>query len=843
MKQGNRCAIKAEPEIEHEYCQTMTSSTPTVNFVRLPGQVWSLALGLFLSLPGLSGILGADEPSVWPGSNLLFNGWGLSPAGQSTDISDLPLKMIVSPDKTTLVVVSGGFNEHGVTLLDLKTRALKQFIRLPESWNGIAFTSDGGRFLVSGGDSGKIHVFAYTNGVASLEKSIQPSADTGDVFLASIAVHPSNSKVYVCNEANHEIWVLNAETLARETTISVGQHPHSCVLGADPNFLYVSNWGSQTVSIIDIKKNRRVYDATVGLRPNDMAVAKDGRLFVACSGDNTVQVIHTKQLESAGPDANPDRRLWEGTREIISTSLYPGSPEGSTPDGVAVSPDGKTLFVVNADNNDVMVADLSDPETTLVTGFIPTGWYPSAVAVSPDGQTLLVGNGKGLRSRANSPALTARPRRDGQELRYDYIGNTLSGSVSFIDKPDASQMATYTLQARKNSPYVPENLRSTSQPSHSVIPDHVGAPCPIQYVIYVIKENRTYDQVLGDFKDSNGQAIGNGDSRLTLYGERVTPNQHQLARDFVLLDNLYCNGEVSVDGHSWCDTAMATDYNERSWIISYSRHGRLPGNREMEMPAAGALWDLCQRHGVSYRNYGEGASYVTSEHRGRWNGERDTDKVKHWIQDLAAAEKSGVLPRFTIMSLGEDHTHGTSPGQFTPEACVASNDQAVGQLVEAASRSRFWSQMAIFIIEDDAQNGPDHIDAHRTTGYIASPYVKPGTVDSTLYTTASMVRTMELILGLPPLTQYDAAATPMFTCFGTTPTVRPYTNLPPQLDLSLKNTPKSPGAKQSSRMDFREYDRAPEDALNRILWAAAKGTNSLYPAPVHRVLFTRPTTP
>ena len=781
-----------------------------------------------------------DPSAQWPSTNLLFNGWGLTPAGTATAISDLPLKMVIAPDKKTLVTVSGGFNRHGVSFLDLNTHELLQFVPLPEAWNGLAFSRDGRHLLVAGGDSGQIHVLNYGRGNATLEKSVKPIDEAPDVFLASIAVHPSNGKVYVCNEGNHEVWVLHGETLALEVAIPVGQHPHTCVVGADSNFLYISNWGSQTVSIIDLKKNRRVYDAEVGLRPNDMALAPDGRLFVACSGDNTVQVVQTRQLETAGPAASPDRRLWEGTREIISTALYPGSPEGSTPDGVAVSPDGKTLFVANADNNDVLVADLSDPQTTLVTGFIPVGWYPSAVAVAPDGKTLLVGNGKGLYSRPNSPPLTERPRRNGRDLTYDYIGNTLSGSVSFIAKPDTEQMAAYTRQVRQNSPYTPETLRGSTSPSPSVIPDRVGAPCPIQYVLFIIKENRTYDQVFGDLTDADGKPMGNGDPKLTLYGEKVTPNQHRLARDYVLLDNLYCNGEVSVDGHSWCDAAIATDYNERSWIISYSSHGHLPGNREMEMPAAGALWDLCKRHGLSYRNYGEGASYVPSDHRGRWEGERDTEKAACWIQDLERAEKTGDLPRFTIMSLGEDHTHGTSPGSFTPDACVASNDQSVGQIVEAASKSRFWSQMAIFIIEDDAQNGPDHVDAHRTTGFVISPYVQPGRVDSTLYTTASMIRTMELILGLPPLTQYDAAATPMFRVFGTSPTVRTFTHLPPQVDLNARNTKNSPGARASSKMNFREYDRAPEDQLNRILWAAAKGPGVPYPAPIHRVLFTRP---
>jgi phospholipase C len=395
---------------------------------------------------------------------------------------------------------------------------------------------------------------------------------------------------------------------------------------------------------------------------------------------------------------------------------------------------------------------------------------------------------------------------------------------------------------RRNSPYTPEALHRAPIGSASVIPDQVGQPCPIKYVLYIIKENRTYDQVFGDMKDAAGKPVGNGDPALTIYGENVTPNQHQLARDYVLLDNLYCNSEVSVDGHSWCDAAMATDFNQRSWIISYSKHGKLPGNSEMETPSAGYLWDLCQRHGVSYKTYGEGSKKVPSANRGRWTGTRDMDKVKWWIEDLQEAENTGQLPQFTIMSLGENHTKGTTPDAFTPEACVGSNDLGLGRIVEAASKSKFWNEMAIFVIEDDAQNGPDHVDAHRTAGLVISPWCKRGVVDSTLYSTASMVRTMELILGLPPLTQYDAAATPMFNCFGKSSQVSVFSPQLPSVELTARNTGKSPGAKESAKMNFREFDRAPEDALNRILWAAAKGPDAPYPTPIHRAVFTSPLT-
>jgi len=785
-----------------------------------------------------------------PNENLLFNGWGVTPAGDQVPVSDMALKLVVAPDKRRLVAVSGGFSNHGVALLDMANRRVTQFLSLTQSWNGLAFSKDGSRFFVSGGASGFMHVFKYANGEAGLERSFQPNPDSTNAFLAGIAVHPVSGKLYVCNEGNHEIWLLHPETLALESTIAVGQFPHSCVMGADNLHLYVSNWGSRSVSAVDTAKKKRVRDITVGLRPNDMTVAPDGRLFVACAGDNTVHVIPTKILEKPGADPSPARRLWEGTREIISTSLYPQSPEGSTPVAVAVSPDSKTLFVANADNNSVVVVDISNTiseearknreSVSVVEGFIPVGWYPTALAVSPENRTLFVANGKGLASRPNVPVKTADPRTLQKPPMFDYIGRTLQGAISFIGRPDATQMAAYTDQVRRNSPYTPEQFHRAPISSDSVIPDKVGQPCPIKYVLYIIKENRTYDQVLGDFKDAQGKPAGNGDPNLTIYGETVTPNHHRIAREYVLLDNLYCNGEVSVDGHSWCDAAIATDYNQRSWILSYSRHGKLPGNEEMENPAAGYLWDLCKRHGVSFKNYGEGAQRVPSANRGQWIGERDMDRVKWWIADLKKAEKTGVLPRFTIMSLGENHTRGTTPGAFTPDACVASNDIGLGKIVEAATRSKFWKEMAIFVIEDDAQNGPDHVDAHRTIGFVISPYCKRGVVDSTLYTTASMIRTMELILGLPPLTQYDAGATPMFNCFRRTPRITPYNPVMPTVDLLAKNTEKSPFAKESRRMNFREYDLAPEDELNRILWYVAKGPDVPYPTPIHRAIITAP---
>ena len=633
------------------------------------------------------------------------------------------------------------------------------------------------------------------------------------------------------------MWIVDPGKYKREAQIPVGEYPHSCVFSANGNNLFVSNWGGRSVSVVDTKRNTRFMNIGVGVRPNDMVLAKDGRLFIACAGDNTIHVIRTDHLEENEQQVlNEAARPSAAGNEIISTSLYEQSPEGSTPEGLALSPDQKALFVVNSDNNDVAAIDISTPSVSIVRGFIPTGWYPTAIAT--DGKTLFIADGKGLGSRPNVPTWGRDPHRNGG-TPYDHPMGVVEGWVSFIDMPDGPALQSYTDQVRKNSPYTPDCYTKTAQHSDGPIPDVVGKPCPIKYVLYIIKENRTYDQVFGDMKDASGKPIGNGDPNLTLFGDDITPNHHQLAREYVLFDNLYCNSEVSLDGHSWCDGAIATDFRQQRVGVSYTAHGDVPGNKDMEDPAEGFLWDLCKRHGLSFMCYGEGVANVPSQNRGTFPGGRDPKRVQGWIKDLHDAEQPGRdLPRLMIMSLGEDHTKATQPGAFKPKACVASNDLALGQIVEAASRSRFWPQMAIFVVEDDAQNGPDHVDAHRTVGLVISPYIKRGIVDSTPYTQTSMVRTMELILGLPPMTQYDGGATPMFNCFMTTPQTKPYVLQQPKYDMNLTNKKGDPGAAESAKMDLDEYDEAPEDEMNRILWAAIKG-NEPYPTPIHRAVFMK----
>jgi hypothetical protein len=377
-------------------------------------------------------------------------------------------------------------------------------------------------------------------------------------------------------------------------------------------------------------------------------------------------------------------------------------------------------------------------------------------------------------------------------------------------------------------------------------------------VIYIIKENRTYDQVLSDIPR------GNRDPSLLMFGEEITPNHHKLANEFVLLDNLYCNGHVSADGHPWSTMAYNTDYIARNWALTYSRRLGIDDDDEGSLTNApsGYIWDACKRHGITYRSYGEYGGRVsqpdgTFRMDGRVPGlvghvcpdydlripgkprMRDTENVEVFLREFREFEKNNNLPRFIIMSLGEDHTQGTTPGAPTPQACVASNDLALGRLVEAVSKSKFWPEMAIFVIEDDAQNGPDHVDAHRTVGFVISPYVRRGHLDSTQYSTASMLRTIELILGLPPLSQFDAAATPMFESFTDQPDVRPYEHVPARIDLNARNAATAYGAERSMKMDFTEYDKIDDFELNEILWRAVKGVDAPLPPAVRRAIAYR----
>jgi hypothetical protein len=417
--------------------------------------------------------------------------------------------------------------------------------------------------------------------------------------------------------------------------------------------------------------------------------------------------------------------------------------------------------------------------------------------------------------------------------------------MSIIRKYDESQLSAYSKAVYNNTPYIKEKELVSSGDENNPVPAKVGEKSPIKYVFYVIKENRTYDQVLGDMKE------GNGDPSLVLFGENITPNQHALAREFVLLDNFYVNGEVSADGHNWTMGAYATDYVEKNWPTSYgSRGGDYPGEgqRAISNNKNGFFWDNCKRNGVSYRSYaefigGKGPTipvlegHYCKEYSGYDLAVRDTTRFYQWKRDFEALLAADAVPQFSSLRFGNDHTEGLRLGRPTPFAHVADNDLAVGMFIEYLSHSPIWKECLIVIVEDDAQNGPDHVDAHRSPAYIAGGYVKQGFVDHTAYTTSSLLRTMELILGLPPMSQYDASATPLWRCFNNTPDHPAFKAWPCQVDLDEKNLTESIWQKKSEKFDFTQEDRVDDNEFNQVIWKAVKGLDSPCPPTVRAAFF------
>jgi len=781
------------------------------------------------------------------GATTLPNGWRITPAGTHVKLpGDLPMKMMAAGN-SQLIVLTAGYHDHSLSIIDVHSRELVATLDVVKAWDGMAFDPASGTVYLSGGGRAK-RGFVETLARLGLSPAMKDSIDKPilrahyadgklvpepplsiaglpekDRYISGLAFGPDRA-LYALNIQTDTLYRLGGENFAQQTSAKTGYRPYGAIFSPDGRVLAVSNWGDRSVSLFEPSALRETARIAVGSHPNEMAWANDGRLFVADSGSNEISVI------AAG-----------AVIETIRTSLDPKAPVGSTPDALALSPDGRRLYVANADNNNVAVIDVTKRKESRVVGFIPTGWYPTALTVAPDGRQIYVGTGKGMGFRNNFPSATIfQQKSPNPKTPYDYIGGVLSGHVSIVDVPGARQLAAYTKQAVANVPAPASYVDSdwAVKIEHDVFPK-------IHHILYIIRENRTYDQVFGDL------GFGNGDPKLVLFGREVTPNAHALARRTVTLDNLYCDGEVSEDGHQWSNAAYATDFNEKAWTNSYSSRSEPGADERLMSSPAGYLWDACARKHLTFRTYGEMASFISSPDvepevkavgslKGHvsldWlkiksKGGRDTDKAAVFIRELKDAENTGDWPNFMVMSLGEDHTHGLAPGAFTPIAEVASNDRALGQIVEAVSHSRFWKETAIFVIEDDAQNGPDHVDAHRTVGLVISPWVKRGGVDSTMYTTSSFVRTMELILGLPPMTQFDTAATPMYFSFATEPAFGAIDALPARVDLVSRNPSTGAGARASLKLDFSDYDRADPDELNRILWAALKPGEPM-PAPV-----------
>jgi len=761
------------------------------------------------------------------GSVLLPNHYLISPAGKQIPVGDLPLNMAISPDGKYLAVTNNGFSEQFISIIDISRQEQVQTLPVRASFFGLDFSADGSTLFASGGGKNIIYLFARKDTLFVRIDSISLTPDSHvEWFVTGLKSADNGKTLYAVTKTAKKLLKISVPEKKIIKSLSFDHFLYDVVTADAGKKIYVSIWGGSAVAVINAEDLTLTGTIPAGDHPNKMVLAKDGRLFVANANTDNITVIDTKT----------DKAM-----ETVSVAPYRDALYGSTPNGLAVSSDGRILYVANAGNNDVAVIDVSTAGKAHVTGLIPAGWYPTAVALSGEGKTLFIANGKGIRSRPNpqGPDPTKKSTRSTQ-----YIGRLLWGTVSALPVPDSRKLTEYTRQVKKNNNWSKMTGNRDSQKEHHAIP-LPGGTSPIKHVIYIIKENRTYDQVFGDLPQ------GNGDSSLVLFGRDIAPNHHKLAEDFVLFDNFYVDAEVSADGHEWSTAAMATDFVEKTWPATYSGRGQgypSEGSYPIASPTLGYIWDMAAREGISYRSYAEfikigsdttGRYYTTMENlKGHfdpafrpWDLDyADTLRAKEFIREMHEYEKNGKWPGLMIMRLPNDHTYGTASGKHTPRSMMADNDLALGMVVDAVSHSRFWKETVIFVLEDDSQNGPDHVDAHRSILLIASPYAKRGWVDHNMYSTTSVLRTIELILGLPPMSQYDAASFPLTTAFRDEPDLTSFNHLKNTWPTDRINPEDAYGAKTSMLMDFDEEDATPEQALNEILWKSIKGSHSKMPA-------------
>lgn len=804
----------------------------------LLNRIWGAILSLLL----ISTVQSQNLSQLEKNRIRLPNGWSLTPVGKSLPLGDLPLNIAVSSSQRYAAVTNNGQSTQTIQLLDAKKGIELDKIVISRSWGGLAFSSDESSLYVSGGDNNWVIRYSIMHdkliaGDTLVLGTPWSKKNPVDISPSGLAVDDKKGILYVVTKQDNSLYLFDLKTKTIQQKIQTGL-AYTCLLSPDRSKLYISLWGKDQVAVYDTKKNELADSITVGDNPNDLCISANGRyLYVSNANDNTVSVI----------DLNKSKVL-----ETLNTAVYPTLLSGTTSNSVALSDDNKTLFIANADNNCLAVFDVSKPGASQSLGFIPTGWYPSVVRVI--GKQLFVANAKGFSSFPNpSGPNPVSPRQSvilhggdtSKPKQVQYIGGgLLMGTLSMIPIPSPEELSVYSQAVYHNTPYHKEQEGLAEGVQGNPVPRKKGDSSPIKYIFYILQENRTYDQVLSDMPQ------GNGDTSLLLFGRHITPNHHALADNFVLLDNFYVDGEVSADGHNWSMGAYATDYMEKNWPTSYGGRGK------GAVAEAGLnklyLWDLAHRFNISYRTYGEFVNanntpkiQVLKDHFARTYPTRDlkdpdTLRYRMWEHDFDSLMRINALPQLMTFRMLSDHTEGTAAGRPTPFAHVADNDLAIGKMVEHISKSPIWENTAIFIVEDDAQNGPDHVDAHRTTAYLAGGYVKRKYVDHTMYSSSSMLRTIELILGLPPMTQYDAAATPMWRCFNKTPDATVFNSLPSNINLNEVNPGGTKLAAMARGLNFSEVDRVPDDIMNTMLWKSIKGENAKVPAPV-RAAFVKTT--
>jgi len=786
-------------------------------------------------------LIGCSTPSPQVDSEVLTQDAGgprrlptgamLDPAGTSIDLGPLPLAMTFSPDRNRLIFLLNGWREQGIQIVDRRSGSVVQKVNLPAVFLGMVFSPDGRSLYISGGNEDVIYRFDWRDGTATLVDSIalafKEPGHSGTRYPAGIAISNDGRTLYAAENLADSVAVIDIASRRVVQRLPTEKYPYGVVVGRD-GLVYVSAWNGWTVSAFPARGNGTLENGTrirVGRHPSAMVLSPDGsRLFVASGSTDKISVVDTRRLQVV---------------TTLSDPVPAATNEGSTPNALAVSPDGGRLFVAEADNNAIAVFTLSAgtsgvatvPTADSLIGRIPVGWYPAGVLV--DGGDILVANAKG-RGTAPNP----KHWQPGQHMPAhtpDYTLGQINGTFTTLPMANASasELASFSTRvATANSWNATRTAKSYP---------------PFEYVVYIIKENRTYDQVFGDLTRADG------DTSLLFFGRNVSPNHHALAERFGIFDRFFVNAEVSPDGHNWSTAAYVTDYGEKTIPSHYSDRGRtydyqgsnrdsIPADDVME-PASGYLWDLAERSGISYRNYGEfvgeddmgsGSSvtgvalkralvgHINPSYSG-WNLDiPDQVRADVWIKEFQEFVKAGKMPALEILALPNDHTSGSTANRPTPRAYMADNDLALGRIVEALSKSPFWKNTVVFVLEDDAQDGPDHVDSHRSPLLVVSAWNR-GKVFHRFANTSDVVATIEEILGLGTMSQFDHYGRPLREIWESTPDLAPYTALRSSIPLDQKNPPRTALAEASKKLRLDKVDMADENLFNHILWSAIKG--------------------
>jgi len=827
----------------------------------------------------------------------------LTPAGQQVRMPGLRPQALASSTNGELLVTSGRNNR--LYVIDPATGRILQKVAMPGantespqqpkedskallSLTGLTFSPDGKRIYLSN-VRGDVKIFSVKRKkVSRLNRFIVPNANAPkrkEEIPAGLSVSMDGKKLYVVGNLGNKLYEFDTATGKVLRSWDTGVAPFDVVLAAGKAYVsnsggrrpgksdltapagrgtrvrvdpvrYIANEGS--VSVIDLTTGQVKDEVIVESHASALALSPDGKYVVVTnSGSDTLSVIDTKTDKVV-------EKIWARQSPV---DLF-----GAQPNALAFHPDGKRLFVCNSTQNAVAVVHFKPAEKeSMVVGLIPVGWFPGAVAVNINRQMICVANIKGI-----GAARDFKPEDKIKLRTKDFYG-----TLSLIPIPSEKQLSSYTKTALRNMRYpkleeagLPPRPGQPARP----VPERVGEPSVFKHVIYIIKENRTYDQILGDMLE------GNGDFELCTFGEKFTPNQHKICREFILMDNTYCSGVQSADGHQWTDSGIANDYVERQLTSdfprSYSSGKDAAGSDALSWSSSGFIWDNVLAQGKWFRNYGE---WMVSEsgwkdqtrRRGPqwidyWNDYQndtgltqlrcrpaiesllpnsfletegynlkvpDVMRAAAFIKDLKEFEAKGKFPDFVLLFLPNDHTGGTKKYYPTPGAQIADNDLALGMVVEAISHSKFWPETCLFAIEDDPQSGWDHVSGYRTTCYVVSPYTKRRQTIRTRYNQTSLMRTMELILGLPPMNQLDATATSMFDCFTEKPDFTPFNAAANMIPLNTINPPPEKisdtmlrqDAIVSAQLPLDEVDACPEDIFNRIIWRSMKGSQTPYP--------------